>query len=113
MAYMVYRQKKRIRLKKEDTLTVSFSKNTLVINKHSRELLKVPARIELAYDKETNTIRIQATEENNGIELKKTKIYAKGFYKYFDFNEKGKYRAVYNGDKEALYVQIRPELKMK
>jgi hypothetical protein len=64
---------------------VSLSKNSLTLNKTSRELLNHPESIELAYDSESNMIRIRPAENGSGQILKKTKIFLKGFKNHFGY----------------------------
>ncbi|HUW66094.1 MAG TPA: hypothetical protein VMW83_15635 [Spirochaetia bacterium] len=64
---------------------IRLSKNSLVINKWAREFFRA-ANIELAFDPETNTIRIGP---GGTITLKKSKVYAKGFYKAFGITSVG------------------------
>jgi len=82
---------------------VTFSKNSIVLNKHAREKLN-SEKIELAYDRETNTVRIKATED--GQNIKKTKVFSRGFFNHFDISVKGKYPAKYEEKENALYVNL-------
>jgi hypothetical protein len=82
---------------------VTISKNSIVLNKHAREKLNVE-RVELAYDRETNTIRIKATEE--GQNIKKTKVFSRGFFNHFNIMAKGKYHAKYDETENSLYVNL-------
>lgn len=82
---------------------VTISKNSIVLNKHAREKLDAE-RIELAYDRETNMIRIKATED--GQTIKKTKVFSRGFFNHFDIAAKGKYQAKYDEKENALYVNL-------
>ena len=61
------------------------SKNNLVINKWAREFFRA-ANLELAFDRETNTIRIGP---GGTIPLKNCKIYARGFFKDFGIKSIG------------------------
>jgi len=51
---------------------VTLSQNSIVLNKHAREKLNAE-KVELAYDPESNTIRIKAAD--NGQIIKKTKVF--------------------------------------
>lgn len=82
---------------------VTISKNSIVLNKHAREKLEAE-KVELAYDKENNTIRIKASEEGQGI--KKTKVFARGFFNHFGINKKGKFTARYDEQENAIYVEL-------
>ena len=53
-----------------------------------------------------NTIRISPSEE--GMDMKKTKVYAAGFFKQFGIMGKGKFAANY--DQGALYVDLNQSL---
>ncbi|TEB16490.1 hypothetical protein Psfp_01321 [Pelotomaculum sp. FP] len=83
---------------------VSLSKNSIVLNKTSREKLNATS-IELAFDKDTNTLRIK--ESADGQTLKKTKVFAKGFFNYFGINKKGKFPANYDETENALFVELK------
>lgn len=82
---------------------VTISKNSIVLNKHAREKLEAE-RVELAYDRETNMIRIKATED--GQNIKKTKVFSRGFFNHFNITVKGKYQAKYDEKENALYVNL-------
>lgn len=83
---------------------VTISGTSLVLNKYSREKLGTD-RVELAYDRDTKTIRIRAAED--GMQsIKKTKIFSKGFLKYFNINKKNKYEAEFDENEKSLYVKI-------
>lgn len=72
-------------LKNKKIPAIRLSKNSLVINKWAREFFRA-ANIELAFDPETNTIRIGP---GGTITLKKSKVYAKGFFKAFGITSQG------------------------
>lgn len=82
---------------------VSLSKNSIVLNKISREKLKAD-NVELAFDNETNTIRIKAATD--GQTVKKTKVFARGFFNHFGINKKGRYEARFEEEERALYVNL-------
>lgn len=82
---------------------VTISKNSIVLNKHAREKLDAE-RVELAYDRETNMIRVKATED--GQNIKKTKVFSRGFFNHFNITAKGKYQAKYDEKENALYVNL-------
>ncbi|MFA4885325.1 MAG: hypothetical protein WC601_06070 [Desulfotomaculaceae bacterium] len=100
MAFEIYKPRGE-KIKKE--LIISLSKNSIVLNKHAREKLQAQ-KIELAYDKDTNTIRIKATDD--GQTLKKTKTFAKGFFNQFGIAKKGKFTGIYDEIEKALFVDI-------
>ncbi|NPV72594.1 MAG: hypothetical protein HPY89_02115 [Pelotomaculum sp.] len=99
MAFEIY--KPRV---EKDTF-VSISKNHITINK---ELLsKLNANyVELAYDRDTKTIRIKPSTNKNGLSINKNKIGARGFFKHFNIEQKGKFNAVFDDKEKALYIQI-------
>ena len=82
---------------------VSLSKNSIVLNKTSREKLNAE-NIELAFDKDTSTLRIKASPD--GQTLRKTKMFARGFFNYFGINKKGKFSASYDEEENALFVNL-------
>jgi len=100
MAFEIYKPRGE-KIKKE--FIVSLSKNSIVLNKHAREKLQAQ-KIELAYDKDTNTLRIKATDD--GQTLKKTKTFARGFFNNFGIDKKGKFTGRYDENEEALFVDI-------
>ncbi len=94
--------------KKEATkpIIVRLSKTSFVLNKVAREQLNNPEFVELAFDKDTNTIRIRPSTIAGGNALKKTKVFALGFFKQFEISPTGTYFAEYNQDENALYVKL-------
>ncbi|BAF60853.1 MAG: hypothetical protein HPY89_04705 [Pelotomaculum sp.] len=82
---------------------VKISKNSIVLNKHAREKLSAE-KVELAYDRETNTIRIKAAED--GQNIKKTKVFSRGFFNHFNISAKGKYQARYDEAENALFINL-------
>ncbi|KJS17763.1 MAG: hypothetical protein VR69_03195 [Peptococcaceae bacterium BRH_c4b] len=102
MAFEVYKPRGE---KQEKQPVVSLSKTSIVLNNVAREKLSTD-RIELAYDPETDTIRIKAAENGSGMEVKKTKVFGKGFYNQFNIKKKGKFEARYDKEENALYVQL-------
>lgn len=88
---------------------VSISSNYLVLNKAAREKLNFDL-LELAYDRESNEIRIRPSVD--GEIVKKTKIYAKYFFKHFGIDKRGKFKAKYDqNDNNTLYVDLNFQLK--
>jgi len=82
---------------------VTISKNSIVLNKHAREKLNTE-KVELAFNKEKNIIRIKASED--GQNIKKTKVFGRGFFNHFYITSKGKYQADYDEEENALYVDL-------
>ncbi|MDH7578815.1 MAG: hypothetical protein QHH75_13605 [Bacillota bacterium] len=105
MAFEVYQPRGE---RKSKLPIVSLSKNSLVMNKQAREQLKAEDSIELAYDRDANVIRIRASED--GLAIKKTKVFAKGFYNYFGITKTGKFVARYDENENALYVDLKQNL---
>lgn len=87
---------------------VTISKNSIVLNKYAREKLNVE-RVELAFDTESNKIRIMASA--NGQNIKKTKVFGRGFFNHFGITEKGKFYADYDEETNALYVDMANKVK--
>ncbi len=100
MAFEVYKPRGE-RVPKLPLITIS--KNSIVLNKHAREKLNTE-KVELAYDKERNIIRIKATED--GQNIKKTKVFSRGFFNHFYITAKGKYQATYDEKENTLYVDL-------
>ncbi len=91
--------------KKKDIPEIKISKQSIVLNKKARSLVQAE-RLELAYDKESKTIRLKRSVED-GINVKKTKVYAKGFLEHFNIQEKGRFTADYKETENALYVKVK------
>jgi hypothetical protein len=100
MSFEIYKPRSE-RVKRE--IIVSLSKNSIVLNKQARGKLQ-SATIELAFDKGTNTLRIKASED--GQVIKKTKLFARGFFNHFGIEKKGKFTARYDEKENALYVDL-------
>lgn len=100
MAFEVYKPRGE---RAEKAPVVSFSKTSIVLNTVAREKLDSP-NIELAYDKDTNTIRIRASE--GGMTIKKTKLFGKGFFNQFGISKRGKFKADFKPDERSLYVSL-------
>ncbi|MCL6634741.1 MAG: hypothetical protein K6T29_03100 [Peptococcaceae bacterium] len=99
MAFEVYRS----RLEKEAPAAIS--KNHITLNKKLLDRFNTK-RVELAYDPDTNTIRIRPSTSESGLVLNKNKIGARGFFKHFNIQQKGKYNAVYNDNDKAIYIRL-------
>ncbi|MGB9846401.1 MAG: hypothetical protein ACPLRH_02735 [Desulfotomaculales bacterium] len=101
MAFEVYKPRgERV----EKAPIVSFSKSSIVLNNICREKLNT-RHVELAFDKDTKTVRIRAVEEG-GMQIKKTKVFGKGFFKRFGINPRGKCVARYDEKERALFVDV-------
>lgn len=91
--------------RQEKAPIISLSKTSIVFNNVAREKLG-SNRIELAYDRDSSTIRVKAVEEG-GMEIKKTKVFGKGFFNQFGLNKRGKYEANFDNAERALYAVIK------
>ncbi|MBP7332476.1 MAG: hypothetical protein KBA08_09280 [Firmicutes bacterium] len=98
MSFEVYKP----RFEKE--ATVAISKNHLTLNKKLVDRFDT-GYVELAFDKDTKTIRIKASNGENGLILNKNKIGARGFFKHFNIQQKGKYNAVFDENEKAIFVR--------
>jgi hypothetical protein len=105
MAFEIYHPRMRATTKAKNPV-VRLSKNSIVLNKVARGQLNNPEYLELAFDKETGSIRIKPADKTGGVQVKKTKVYAKGFFERFEIKEVGTYIADYNAEENALYVKI-------
>ena len=101
MAFEIYKPRGE---RSDKSPIVTLSKNSLVMNNKAREYLNNPAAVELSYDKDSGAIRIKPAD--SGLNVKKTKVFAKGFYNYFNIDAKGRYVADFNETEQALYVRI-------
>lgn len=101
MAFEIYKPRGE---RQEKAPIISLSKTSIVLNNVAREKLGT-SRIELAFDRETNTIRIRGVKEG-GMEIKKTKVFGKGFFNQFSINKKGKFEARYEPSENCLYARI-------
>lgn len=102
MAFEIYKPRGE---KQEKAPIISLSKTSIVLNNIAREKIN-SSRIELAYDKGTKTIRIKGVSEG-GMEIKKTKVFGKGFFNQFNLGTKGKFEAKYEQDENALFIKIK------
>lgn len=100
MAFEIYRPRKG---KKEKQAIVSISRNSLVLNKFAREQLNSDS-VDLAYDAETNRIKISPSSD--GFVINKTKVHAADFFAHFSIEEKGKFETEYNKDNQSIYVDL-------
>jgi hypothetical protein len=87
---------------------VTISKNSIVLNKYAREKLKAD-KVELAFDAGSNLIRIKASA--TGQNIKKTKVFGRGFFNHFGITEKGKFYADYEETENALFVNTANKVK--
>lgn len=91
--------------RQEKAPIISLSKTSIVFNNVAREKLG-SNRIELAYDRDNGTIRVKAVEEG-GMEIKKTKVFGKGFFNQFGVSKRGKFEAKFDNAERALYAVIK------
>jgi transcriptional regulator len=105
LSFEVYVLRARGSKEKQPATAIKISKNSIVLNKNVRELLKQPEAVELAYDPNTSMIRIRPTD-GTGIQLKKTKVYAKGFLEHFGIKNYGKFIAEYHDNENSIYVNV-------
>ncbi|HHW42869.1 MAG: hypothetical protein IMW93_06600 [Thermoanaerobacteraceae bacterium] len=101
MAFEVYKPRGE---RAEKAPMVSFSKSSIVLNNVAREKLGVQ-HVELAYDRDSNMVRIRGVDEG-GMQIKKTKVFGKGFFKHFNITPRGKYEARFDDEERALYVKL-------
>lgn len=101
MAFEIYKPRGE---RQEKAPIISLSKTSIVLNNVAREKIGT-SRIELAFDRESNTIRIRGVKEG-GMEIKKTKVFGKGFFNQFSINKKGKFEARYEPSDNSLYARI-------
>jgi hypothetical protein len=91
--------------RQEKAPTISLSKTSIVFNNVAREKLG-SNRIELAYDRDEGTIRVTAVDEG-GMEIKKTKVFGKGFFNQFSINKRGRFEAKFDSNEKSLYAIIK------
>ncbi len=101
MAFEVYKPRGD---RQEKAPIISLSKTSIVLNNVAREKIGT-SRIELAFDRESNTIRIRGVSDG-GMEIKKTKVFGKGFFNQFGIDKKGKFEARYDHLENSLYAKI-------
>lgn len=102
MAFEIYKPRGE---RMEKVPIISISKSSIVLNNVARQKLGRKNKIELAFERDTKTIRIRAVDEG-GLEMRKTKVFGKGFFNYFGIIKKGKYEAKYEPMENALYATI-------
>lgn len=90
----------------------SSRENLVALTKHHIRLSKKLIdklgyeRVEVAYNKKDNKLRIRGLAEG-GLILNKNKIGARGIFKYFDLEgKKGSYAAEYNEQEQAIFVDL-------
>ncbi|AGL03358.1 hypothetical protein [Desulfoscipio gibsoniae] len=90
----------------------SSRENVVAFTKHHIRLgVKLAAklssnRVEVAYDRDTQELRIKAVNEG-GLLLNKNKIGARGIFKFFDLEgKKGNYEARFDPQEEAIFVDM-------
>lgn len=103
MAFEIYKPRGELVPK---LLLVTISKNSIVLNKYAREKLNVD-KVELAFDPASHVIRIKAS--NGGQNIKKTKVFGRGFFNRFGITAKGKFQAEYDEKENALFVDVEKE----
>lgn len=101
MAFEVYKPRGE---RQEKAPIVSMSKTSIVLNNVAREKIGT-SRIELAYDRDAKTVRIRGVNDS-GMEIKKTKVFGKGFFNQFGINKRGKFEARYEPAENSLYVKL-------
>ena len=88
MAFEVYTpRRKGKRQGKVRKPAIRLSKSSLVLNKQARGIVGADT-VELAFDPETNMIRVAP---DGSMQIKKTKVFAKGFCKHFGITATGKF----------------------
>lgn len=99
MAFEVYKP----RIKKGNV--ISLTKNHIVMKPDMIEKLDTNT-VELAYDRDTSVIRISPAEPETGFSINKNKIGARGFFKYFEIDIKGKYPIKFDETEKVILVDI-------
>lgn len=99
MAFEVYKP----RIKKGNV--ISLTKNHIVMKPDMIENLDTNT-VELAYDRETSVIRISPAEPETGFSINKNKIGARGFFKYFEIDIKGKYPIKFDEEEKTILIDI-------
>lgn len=101
MAFEVFKP----RGEKTEKEIVLLSKASPVLNNTAREKFG-SAGIELACDKNTNEIRIKASDR--GVPINKTRVLVKGFFDKSGITKKGKFKAVFNPQEKVIYMTLAP-----
>lgn len=90
----------------------SSRENVVALTKHHIRLGRKLAdklnsdRVEIAYDREKNKLRIKGVDEG-GMMLNKNKIGARGIFKYFNIEDKkGNFAAEYDEKEKAVFVNF-------
>lgn len=99
MAFEVYKP----RIKKGNV--ISLTKNHIVMKPDMIEKLDSNS-VELAYDREKSIIRISPAEPETGFSINKNKIGARGFFKYFEIDSKGKYPIKFEEEEKVILIDI-------
>jgi len=80
---------------------IRLSKSSIVFNKPARAFLG--DRVELSFDREARIIRVKTDPE--GMLIKKTKLFGKGFFKSFGIVEQGFFPVVVEED-GTMYARL-------
>lgn len=83
---------------------VAIAKSSIRLNKTAYEELGAET-VELAYDRQRETIRIKKVAQ--GFKIQNKKITSKGFFRHFGINVKGRFLAQYDPESESLLVELR------
>ena len=103
--FEVYAPRSKREDKQKDGPEIKISKQSIVLNSKARTLLPAES-LELAYDRDSKTIRIRKAEEG-GLNIKKTKVFAKGFLEHFDIRERGKFKAEFKEDEKGFFAKLK------
>jgi hypothetical protein len=103
MSFEIYHPRAKAKAK---PIIVRVSKTAIVLNKIARVQLDSPEYVELAFDQDTNTMRIRPSTIAGGSAVKKTKVMAPGFFKQFGISATGAFYAEHDDAENALYVKL-------
>jgi|GEM_PF-741975 len=108
MGFEVYQPRRGRNSKHTNVPGISLSKNSLVLNKVTRELLDLSnqAHVELAFDKDQGIIRIRPDADGGNLVLKKTKMVIRDFRTQFGINQTGTFQGTFSPEDKAVYVKL-------
>ncbi|MBO8129583.1 MAG: hypothetical protein H0Z39_10395 [Peptococcaceae bacterium] len=105
MVFQVYHPEQEPNLFRRKQPVVALTKTSIRLNKAAFDKINDEYQyLELAYDDQTQTIRLR--KANKGFPVENRKINCKGFFKHFGIDVQGKFLARYDDQEKAFYINI-------
>lgn len=103
MTFEVFSPEQETSLFRRKQPVVAIAKNSIRLNKTAYEQLGAES-VELAFDRQSNTIRL--TKVAQGFKIQNKKITSKGFFRHFDIRASGRFLAQYDPENESLLIEL-------